>query len=240
MRNRLWPLAVILALATNAMAMEDGELTDPMGGPKATPTNPPPFDMVIFVNGFRTDDETAKRYTNALADKIGCPVRLCFNDLTNPVIDAFSEAIEKAGGADSSVNEATDTLIRVIKSQVEKGKQIHLIGHSGGTLCIKNAVNAVAQCYSKLAKGEKSARLSRIHVLTIGSAAYELGGDGWPDVGSIFNLTCRADNVVNLFGEGSFSNLADGDFDEHHGMNFYIDHVSTDALVKSGKLELPG
>ena len=104
------------------------------------------------------------------------------------MVDWISTAIEKAGDADSSVNAATATLVGCIRGQIEAGQNIHIIGHSAGSLCIQNAAKAVAKSYRNKSEGEQKVLLSRIHVLTIGGATFAKENalaDRWPPLGSI-------------------------------------------------------
>ncbi len=176
-----------------------------MGGPQLKVGERPPFDSVVYVNGLSTDAEDATRAAVLIGDRIGCGVRLIYNDLTWPVVDWIATAVEKAGDAGCSVNAATDTLTRVIRQQVENGESIHIIGHSAGSLCILNAVNAVAEGWKNRQPAEQVALLKRIHALTVGGATLpneDVFANGWPGIGSLHHLRDARDSIANVWGEG--------------------------------------
>jgi len=232
--------ALIWSSGAAACDLHDGDLTPPLSGGKIAETNHVRLDLIIFLNGQNTSCEKAQTYAVGLAQRFGSPVVLDYNDLTLPLVDWFSTAIEKIGGAKASVNAATASLVKCAKGQVECGKSIYIVGHSAGSICILNAVRAIAQAYADRPKAEREALLSRIHVLTIGGATFSdenLFSDGWPALGSVHHLWDTRDRVANVAGEGDFLDVFDSDGD-YHAMAYYLEHVQSDMLISSGTTKL--
>src|SRR5687768_6215175 len=110
-------LVTIALAAATCPAREDGELTPPFT-PKVPSTQASRFDTVVYVNGQNTEAVSAECDASLLADQVGTSVRLCYNDLTLPVVDWISTAVEKTGSASESVNAATGTLVKLIREDV--------------------------------------------------------------------------------------------------------------------------
>jgi hypothetical protein len=87
--------------------LRDGELSTPVGKGSTGTSKSPYQGMVVYVNGQNTDSGSARATAEKLSEKLGTPVRVCFNDLTLSFVDWFSTLIEKLGDADLSVNAAT-------------------------------------------------------------------------------------------------------------------------------------
>lgn len=216
--------------------LADGEITAPRGGPKQLEETRTPLDgEVVFINGRDTSSAKAIEQTKATGDKLGLGVRLIYNDLTLPVIDDIAIAWDKLFNAGVSLNAATDTLIKRIKSNVEAGKSTHIIGFSAGSIIANNAVRAVAEDYEDRSDDERATLLGSIHVLTVGSAVFaddHCLADGWPKgLGSVYHLHDRKDGVAQFAGPGEWG----GDNDAAHAyLSNYLRIVEPSMLRENG------
>lgn len=230
-------MAVVAFATAQAAGLKDGELTPLLGHPKQEQRYQ--FGMIVYVNGQYTTADEARRDATVVAERVNSPVQLVYNDLTWHFVDWFSTVIEKVGTGDSSVNAATKTLIEYSRERIEQGDSIYLIGHSAGSLSILNAVRAVERAYRSKLPAERKILLSRIHVLTVGSATFNsenLFADGWPEsLGSVHHLYNIRDGVANVWGEGDIFDWFDCDLGDYHSMaGHYAKQIRPNMLSCSG------
>ena len=233
---------VLLCLGTarHAAALEDGELTGPFR-PSFEGKGGESVNMVVYVNGVNTNDESAESVARSLAERLQRPTYLLFNDLTLPVVDWFSTLVEKLGDADTSINASTEILDGLIVRELDAGREITLIGHSAGALVINNAVRSIAERYSALPADARAQRLARIHVVCMGGAVFgdeNVFADGWPDgLGSLYDVRDERDGVANVWGSGCCWNWFDCEVDEdYHAAIRYVDYLDRAMLTQSGAM----
>ncbi len=215
--------------------LDDGEITEPIGALVCEE-----FSELLYINGRNTESYEAAIEARAVAKKLGCAVRLVFNDLTFDPSDLIAAGWDKLLDADFSLNAATETLVTRIKNAVSGGREIHLIGYSGGTIVLMNAVNKVAEVYGDLTATERAARLSRIHVLLVGQAVYSQDqnffADGWPSgIGSVHELYRRRDGIAQWFGP---EDIDEPSLAAHKFLERYVPVINAEMLRKSGRTRL--
>jgi small basic protein len=227
---------VCCAAATEVPELTDGQITGPLGGPKLTDGAKAPFDEIVFVNGFATASAKAVEQAKATGDKLGCGVRLIFNDLTLPGVDHIAIAWDKLFDADVSLNAATETLTARIRAQVESGKHIYIVGFSAGSIVANNAVRSVADGYENRAAEERTNLLGRVHILTVGSAVFADDhdcADGWPKgLGNVFNLYDKKDGIAQFAGPGKWGDDEDS---AHFYLENYVKFIDPAMLTRTGE-----
>lgn len=209
---------------------------DRVGGPKDPKDARLP--EVIYVNGYNCKEAAAAKAASALSEQLRSPVRLCWNDLTNVVVDFGAAAVEKVFPAALSANAATATLKSTIRARIEAGEHVYLVGHSAGSACIANAVEDVADDYDdevddgELAEKDRDARLGRIHVLCVGGI---VDPRHWPKgVGSVHDLYDRRDPVADMLGAGATADMVKFDCADRHGSSYYLKHIRPEMLERIG------
>lgn len=227
-----WIVAICLAAPPT---MRDGEISEPINPVRVSPEAP--CDLLIYVNGMNTTGPEALAQAKLLADRFEVPTRLVYNDLTLPVVDHFAVFWDKLWNADLSLNEATDSLVTLVREEVNAQRRVGVVAYSGGTIVTQNALR-------NLAKGSAdvpAVALTKIHVLTIGSAVFDDGhalADRWPSsLGSCFHVYSRNDFVAQYFGPG---NWGKSDSRAHSFSDVYLPALERDMLSNSGTRMLEG
>jgi|GEM_PF-3541892 len=233
-----WTSGLLLSLlcvsaAPHAFALNDGDMTAPLGAP-ADPTT-----EVLYVNGFNVPEASARRTAAALGQQLGRGTRLVWNDLQNPALDWIPLVIEKVVNGDLAVNAATGTLQREIASRAGKGKDTWIVAHSAGSLCVRNAIHELEDAWNALPAAERAQRYHHVRIVLIGGAVFgqeNLWGSGWPDGLRVFRITDVSDAVAQFVGDGPWGD----DLDEAHFVSNYLPHVTLEAFKLHGRRLIRG
>ena len=211
-------------------APADGTVSNPVGG------QDPEWGEILFVNGYRTEYDAAKHSAGLIAKQLdGLGVRLVWNDLTDPILDVFAVALEKVGDDRTSVNAATRSVVERVKWNVAQDRVTWVVGYSAGSICVNNAMNALARDWGD----EAAANLAKVRVLTVGCAVLHedhLLAAGWPNSLKVMRVFDREDQVSNTFGPGWL--LDQSDPETHSLDRYYLHWITTDRFDQSGYLEL--
>jgi hypothetical protein len=236
-------LGVLSSISFCATPISDGTLTEPQGG------GDPPWGKILFVNGVRTDDQAALGAALAIAkqlnrgvDEDSWGVRLLYNDLRIDGGRAFDQAmalvIEKLGDADTSVNPATAECIAQIRSCCESDRDIWLIGHSAGTLCIQNAVRKVAAIWRQ--DPRRTEYLSHIRLLYLGGAVFREThslADGTPEQVTKFEIHDLEDGIAQYVGAGEWGTPR---IEAHWLVENYGKWIDRKRFAQGGELVIHG
>lgn len=123
----------------------------------------------IFVNGLPFDKETQTRSMQAIADRSGMNVVGIHNSTEGLGKDLLQALGDKL---DLGKNRATLSLAKTIKTELDAGRPLHVMGHSQGGVIVSAALRRVQRQLRAegLSPSEVERRLSTIRVETFGAA----------------------------------------------------------------------
>lgn len=235
---RMLLLTIIVGNLTATAALDDGQLTGPLGGAD------PPWGVILFVNGVATDSDSALEEARVVASAVGCGVRLVYNDLQmngwRSLHQGPSLLLEKLGGYSCSPNAATEKVIAVCRDRCEAGQSVWLVGYSGGSLCIQNALNHLEGFWGAESRQLRRQCLGRIAVLYIGGAVFRddhFCADGTPPEVPRFELYDQADGIAQLAGPGHWGHSRKR---AHLLRSNYVGHLSLERRGQRGELLTAG
>lgn len=230
-------------------AIKDGDITRLHGGSLTPADRLPSFKEGLYVNGWQTLSREAVTTTVTIGDKSGVGFRNAYNENQSWLEEGVNGLIDKTTDGSLGLNRSTASVLEYIETQIGKGETVALVGHSEGTLIIKNAVIAYGQRLHDdpgLNDLQIKQRLDQIHVVLLGSAAYS---EGMPKVGSMFQLYHQDDKVSQAFGPGAepsgpmfglIGGLAIGQFGgTPHSADTYAKHIKPYMWSTSGKAVIP-
>ncbi|HEX8705612.1 MAG TPA: hypothetical protein VF815_42655 [Myxococcaceae bacterium] len=159
--------------------------------------NPNPSTTVLYVNGIQTNLAGQANSLQAIADTTGARVIGIHNATEGFAADLAQCVKDKL---DKGTNPAVDTLANTLYTEIQAGRNVHLMAHSQGGLISSRALNDV---YNRLrieggmSQQQAQQAMSRINVETFGAAAMR-----YPDGPNYVHYVNRGDPVPGMFGLG--------------------------------------
>lgn len=173
--------------------------------PGVTPrNNPNPNTTVLYVNGIQTNLAGQANSLQAIADTTGARVIGIHNATEGFAADLAQCVKDKL---DKGTNPAVDTLADTLYTEIQAGRNVHLMAHSQGGLISSRALGDV---YNRLriedgmSKAQVEQTMSRINVETFGAAAWS-----YPDGPKYVHYVNNKDIVPTWFGQGNGKGLDD-------------------------------
>lgn len=166
--------------------------------PPTKPTNGrQPEGTILFVNGMGETPANSLAQARRVADATGMQVVNLYNATEGAVRDLLQAAGDTV---DLGTNKAVDSLADQLYARLMAGESVRLMSHSQGGLITSRALTDVRNrmvAEGGLTRQEAEAKLSKVGVETLGSAA-----PSWPDGPRYVHYVNRSDFVPMALGMG--------------------------------------